>query len=485
VSVQLPTLCFVYVLFVMATIKVLVKVNSKILCSKRNLLLLCNEHSVKIIKITPSGDDFNVFCLNAIQTEKLFSDEMLQTLTNSGFSPILPAELKANRSVLVRNVDPHIFENTVVDIKDELGRCNDWCIVNEVFKFSKTMKIVFKSSSMAEKCLSSGLSMFYLHVPGHNILRDKFVKLNTCFACYAVEDHSISHCPKLAEDPSFSVCSKCAVQGHNFKSCTKSPSEFRCINCKGSHHSMAMACPMRREALRKKRSSQDTRKKFSEVARLPDPSTREPNHEIVCKSVSLIFMASLKNMDNPGSFSNELNKLYRMNGLPPLNLVGFIPPTLTSFRTSAAVEVETGTFDATVGNVPGGPLSLGIPLAGPSGHVRDRLRSAGNLEVGAAASDSSLATSSSSPSSAVQSDAWSDYRVFKSWGTRLSSVQDILATWEAGEVIIVSESGDVPDHNEVVSMMSSGVMPRVTALKKEVFRNLSNAPGGFSDIDNL
>ena len=204
----------------MASSKVLVKCTNNKLCTKQNLLLVLNGYSVKVIKVVPSGKDFNIFCDGIVECEKMYDDRILSSLSASGFSPVLPAELKSSRSVIVRRVDNNIFDNSVQNIKAEIVKCNEWCGVDEVIKLRKTLKIVFSSSSVAEKSLTSGLSMFFLHVPGYNIIRDRFIRIDLCYVCYAVDDHLSINCPIRASDRSYLICSKCSERDHDHKSCS-------------------------------------------------------------------------------------------------------------------------------------------------------------------------------------------------------------------------------------------------------------------------
>ena len=145
----------------MAPSKVLVKCTNNKLCKKRNLLQLLNGFSIRVVKVAESGKDFNLFCDGIVESEKIFTDNVLSSLTASGFTPTLPPELRSSRSVIIRKVDYHIIENSVQNIKEEIVRCNRWCEVDEVIKFTHSLKIVFTSSSMEGRCIDSGLSMFY------------------------------------------------------------------------------------------------------------------------------------------------------------------------------------------------------------------------------------------------------------------------------------------------------------------------------------
>ena len=50
------------------------------------------------------------------------------------------------------------------------------------------------------------------------------------------------------------------------------------------------------------------------------------------KAFSLSILALLKNVENPGTFAQELNSLHQMNGLPVLNLSRYVPPQLSTIQ---------------------------------------------------------------------------------------------------------------------------------------------------------
>ena len=259
----------------MSSCKVFVKTSENSnLCTKENLLVLLSSHSIKIIKLLTAGSNFSIICSDTVETEKLFRENVISSLGDSGFSPVLPGELKSSRSVILRKVDPHIYRNTPDSIKQELMRCNSWCQVTEVIKFESSFKVVFTSTEMAEKSVLSGLLLFYLHIPGHYIIRDKFVTLLTCYSCFDIENHIASNCPKKLNDPSFQVCSKCAATDHSFKSCPNKSMKLRCYTCDGEHHAMSNSCPIHREALRKKRMNNNSGASFSDKVRSTIPTNR-------------------------------------------------------------------------------------------------------------------------------------------------------------------------------------------------------------------
>ena len=91
---------------------------------------------------------------------------------------------------------------------------------------------------------------------------------------------------------------------------------------------MAMSCPIRKEAIRKKREALNNKRASDEVKKNNESNISQLNHDIIYRSISLLFPSAMKNHENPGTFSSELNELYRVNNIPAVNLDGFVPPGL-------------------------------------------------------------------------------------------------------------------------------------------------------------
>ena len=314
----------------METVKVRIQTKSNVSSENKLILLkVCNENSIRITKVTVHQNEYAVFCLNYSEAEKMFRHDVLLKFERKNFTPILPNDLRTNRSVIVERVDPDILKNECPSIKAELESCNDWCGTVEIVKLpnSSKLKVIFSSSAIVERACKQGLFMYYLHIPHYNISKDIFVKMNTCFSCYAVEDHFSSNCPKKIQNPLFKICSQCSLTDHDFRSCQALPPDLKCINCNGNHSSMAMSCPTRKHALRNKRNTQNKSSSFSQVTKTNLPPIHGEKSDLI-KSISLIVLALFKNVENPGCFANKLNALYEANNMTTLNLGHYSPPTI-------------------------------------------------------------------------------------------------------------------------------------------------------------
>ena len=194
------------------------KVKIKCLQGKRpdrgKFLTTLSIHNVKCFKLQDiSGDSYLVWCNSDTDIDLLFSNQCVETLRQINCEPQLPLEVKARRTVILRQVDESIIERSGNDIVAELQRCNSWLTLVDIYVFPKSpvVKLVCSTNEKATKILSSGVRMFNLSIPPVNIVQEEFVNLITCYRCYAVEDHQASSCTKPQE---IKVCSVCAMAGH-------------------------------------------------------------------------------------------------------------------------------------------------------------------------------------------------------------------------------------------------------------------------------
>lgn len=312
----------------MANSAVRVKIKSSAYTAEKlnEFLKLCSNHELKVTKIYAANNAYNVTFPTLSDADGLFRYDTLQSLTKSNFDPIMPPQIKANLSVLIKKCDPIIFENTCDDIRSEIEERNKWSKVREVIKIgnSKILKIVFETSSICKRCLCDGLFMFSLFVPSIAIVKDEYCELLTCFRCYAVDKHQTSDCPM---DPTTVICSNCASTDHKWTQC-RSISR-KCVNCDGDHHSMSSACLIRKDLLQKKRKAQKPTysQSYASTSKpnpdlLPNIALVNPDH--LLKSYTCIMLAVF-GAGKSTSFGDTLNNLLKQNNLPVIKCEGYQP----------------------------------------------------------------------------------------------------------------------------------------------------------------
>ena len=313
----------------------------------------------------------------------------------------------------------------------------------EVIKFrnGRGMKIVFTSSSMSVKSREIGLSLFYLHLPSYEIQKDFFYNIQICYVCYALDSHTSYNCPKKVSDPSYKICSNCSENTHNFKICNANPSRFKCINCKGNHSTMSMSCPSRQGILKGKRSVEN-----GTIASVVKSSCKNSlnvmNNDVLSKSVTITILATLKDMETPGSFSDQLNNLLEMNNMPKICLDGFIPPK--------------------------------IPLTDRPNQMSLESRATDTHESSTAMM-STLSEKLSNNTSKDTSNGWRDVGVYKISSTRTSCLEELLSAWRNDKVVFIKNNASI-DASIVQSLLSRNDMPKVISLRKDQFTALRSSP---------
>lgn len=136
--------------------------------------------------------------------------------------------------------------------------------------------------------------------------------------CYKIEDRVASQCDKPRDHK---VCSECAAEGHTWRECTSSAK--RCINCGGDHRTLAFKCPLRKAALTKaKEESKNKPTSYSQAASAPAPFISTPTQLISAatgeKIYTAMMIAMFKDVAEPGTFEDTLNRLLKKNNIAQL-----------------------------------------------------------------------------------------------------------------------------------------------------------------------
>lgn len=313
-----------------------VKSSDKSPVNRKNLLAICESNSIRVRSVSLSADGFILKCDSSSSADRLFDESVIVSLASLNFEPVMPHSLKANRSIIIKAVDDEVYSNELSDIEDEIIRCNPWIKLKEVLKFpnSQTIKLVFSTLEIADKCLLDGLFLFHLYISPSFIIRDSFHFIGTCYRCYAMDDHKAANCKKA---DTWKICSICSSCEHVWKDCK---ADFqKCINCGGDHSTLSMQCPKRKQILKEKRASSKSKPSYASVASarghaLADVGSIDLSATL-SRSYSCIMLALLKNEAQPGSFQGNLDKLFSANGLPTISIGEFCPPSLSSLISSS------------------------------------------------------------------------------------------------------------------------------------------------------
>lgn len=291
---------------------------------KMKLLEILSTNEVYVTRIITISDGFITITNEENDLDKIFDGKTDQQLMQEGFTPIIPPELKAQRSIKIFNVENHIYDHETEEIATEIMEKNAFTNgqIQEITKppRSKMLKITFTSTNIAKKAAEQGLRAFLMSLPPHQMEQDKFIEIKTCYRCYKVEDHFTSDCPKPKE---FKICSECGEEGHYWKECASS--NKKCVNCQEDHRTLAMRCPLRREAYNNKKTDTKTATYSNVVSRPASQQSTLFNQNLsaitpnIQKTIFACLMhAHIINAEMPGSYQDTINKVFPANNLPPI-----------------------------------------------------------------------------------------------------------------------------------------------------------------------
>ena len=289
---------------------------------------------VPFVRIFGEHPIYTALCAEK-DVSKLLKPEIKDKLKKKGIEVQMPLEMKARSSVFLRRLDKHVGDHTKEELQEELRTQQEWAkdaIVIKIKDYSHVLKIEFPTIEAANMALEKGVLLFHMHVTPEQISRDEFISILTCFKCYKMEDHPTKNCRETKD-----LCSECAEEGHRWAECTSQVK--RCLNCGGSHRTLAMACPEKKKWINEKRDQREREerekknKTYSEVIKetIKETQTKPKPTQILLGTeqsyiiTTCIIHAHFVNMANPGSYESELNKMLVANNLPPVKAPHDVP----------------------------------------------------------------------------------------------------------------------------------------------------------------
>ena len=271
-----------------------------------------------------------MWCNSDADTDSLFSDQCIGSLRRILCEPQLLPDIKARRTVILRQIDDTILNKSSSNVTSELQQCDSWLSLVDLYIFpnSPANKLTCFTNETATRALTGGVRMFNLSIPPANIVQEEFISLTTCYRCYAIEDHQASSCSK---SKNFKICSVCAMTGHTYKHCTSTTK--KCLNCSGAHTSLAMACPERKRRVAIKKNILKQHKTYANAfaaSSRPTPLVQpiSSSSDVMFKAFMCITLSTMKNAEAPGTLEQTLNNLLRVNGLPSISIGDLSPPSM-------------------------------------------------------------------------------------------------------------------------------------------------------------
>ena len=303
------------------------------------ILNTMKSFDIKCSKLEPTNEGFKAFLDSDEDVDKLFSDESISQLRDARAHPLKPRYLMKNRTVLVKSVDRFIMEYSEEEIQLNLNTMNvgSFSVVN-VHKFpsGKTFKFECTTSTMATKCVESGLVIFNLCISPVKLALEESEQISYCYKCYNINSHFSAKCTKSS---SYKVCSLCASTDHTYKNCTSTLR--KCLNCDDDHATMSRMCPKYKDAKLSNFNSLPDAAKENLPVHVGRATTRQYSDAISTVSyrksnqglsrddmfrgyMSLLLATNLEH-ESPGTFNSNLAKLLAENNLPTFNTANLVP----------------------------------------------------------------------------------------------------------------------------------------------------------------
>ena len=268
--------------------------------------------------------------------EKLLSPKVKEALARDDFEVTTPPEYSSNRTIVLRNIDSIITEVESEELKLDIERRNEWAKITEIIKIPtapKILKLKLENTDMVSRAVEKGMLVYNQSIPPSFINKEIYVHLDLCYVCYAY-DHKTPEC----QTSDLKICSECAQTGHRYNECTSSTK--KCINCNGNHRTMAAKCPKRKELIRYKereireRSRSRSRSQNRAGTYAQAVSGGQVQHsgavsltrDDMVKIYSSITYAHMMEGVLPGTFHQNIEAMYKLNGLPPVKFPPYIPP---------------------------------------------------------------------------------------------------------------------------------------------------------------
>lgn len=314
---------------------------------------------VPFTRLFDMKDGYKAVCRNSEDADVLLSREGVSEMEKIGVQVIMPPEIKAQRTVFIRQLDYEFGKHSAVEMKENIENYNDWIKIDEIIKikdYTHVVKIRFADTAITDRVLTNGFLAFNMSVIADQITREKFINLLTCFNCYEYETHTTNNCPHK----NVQICSECAQTGHTFRECKEDTKA--CINCKkennpnyNTHRTLAMACPLKKKQIKDKEDEEVKIKEdnknttYANIARRAVAEAKQPQTatKIVLgdtkdyKVLVSILYAHVMNLACPGSFDTEMNKMLKLNGLEEMKFPDNPPSAqLLKATTSSTSEVD-------------------------------------------------------------------------------------------------------------------------------------------------
>ena len=253
--------------------------------------------------------------------DKLLTETAIQELAKINLKPMTPPDIRARRSIFIRQVDSTVGQKTADDIKTEIQRLQPDVKVHEIIKikdYTHIFKIILRDNDSTQRLLTNGLNLFNTRISPTQMTQDTYTHLLICYKCYKFETHATKDCPETRL-----LCSECGQTGHTYRDCDVN--DKNCLNCRQAHRTLAAKCPYRKQTIDNKQQRQTTEQTnrqnqtYVQIARQaldqdrPDATPITLTNKTNLKLTALILEAHIASLPYPNKFRQILSKSLKDN----------------------------------------------------------------------------------------------------------------------------------------------------------------------------
>ena len=310
--------------------KILLRAVGRLPSKQEVFEIVLKEINSPLTGLKPVRNGYYAFMEKEEYIDRLLTDKAKQALGSIGLETRVPPKIRCQRSLICRQIDSYVGSHTSEELLREINDKNRNKAV-EIVKFkdyTHLFKVEFQTTEMALAAKMNGLLCFHTRITPDQMEPERYTDVLMCFTCYQLDEHITAKCPT----PDKIICSECTGD-HSFNQCNSE--NKKCLNCGGPHRTMAMSCPKKKEAIRRKREEEDRQKQEKEelplskivqrTAAIIGQKTEEKVMgtvvgDIGLRALVMVMDAHVHNIIAPGSYNSRLNKTLKENNIMPINL---------------------------------------------------------------------------------------------------------------------------------------------------------------------
>lgn len=207
---------------------------------KRDLLQqILFDSDIRLLRLINAHDGYYTILQNNEQAERLFTDTVKDRLSSHGFTPLLPLEMRARLTLVLKRLDKQVVSEDADTIKKEISAAVPSCKVEDIYimKEKYILKVRFSNHQTANDIKEKGIYLFRLFIAPWQIEYERFTHIKQCMNCYGY-GHTKNECRTEKQ----TICSECGSKTHNYRNCNSA--HKRCINCGGGTPNTGKQLPL-------------------------------------------------------------------------------------------------------------------------------------------------------------------------------------------------------------------------------------------------